>query len=144
MIIVYFSRMAGTNADISYNTAWAGIWVFAEVSFGIIVTSTLFLPKFIEAEGTKLKNLASSLWRPFTSFTSEGSFGILSQSNKHSNAAQEVPLDTVRIIGRSEGDLSFTNPEQDIERNLSCENVHNPARYPCVHSTDTPHHVQRR
>ena len=137
MIIVYFSRMTGKNADVSYNTAWAGIWVFAEVSLGITVTGTLFLPKFIEAEGTKLKGLVSSLRRPFTSFTSEGSFGILSQSNKHSNAAQEVPLDTVRIIGRSEGDLSFTNLEQDIERDLSIEDIHNPAKYPSVHSTDT-------
>ena len=144
MIIVYVTRLGGPTADVSYNTAWQGLWAFAEISFGITVTGTFLLPKFIEAEGKKIRGLFSSLTRPFTSLTSGSSFGIRLQSKKDSTAPHEVTLDTVRIIGRSESDLSFANPEQDLGRHLSYKDVHNPAKYPSVNSTDTPHHVQGR
>ena len=139
MIILYVTRLGRENADVSYSTAWQGLWAFAEISFGIIVTCTFSLPKFIEAKGTKLRGIFSSLTRPFTSLTSGGSFGILMQSKKDTTASQEVTPDTVNMIGHSESDLPFTNRDEDVERYPSYEGVRNPAKYPSVNATDTPH-----
>lgn len=141
MIIVYLVRMAGEDADISYNTAWAGMCAFAENSLGITVTGTFLLPKFIEAEGTKLRGVFNSLTRPFTSLTSGGSFGILTQSKKGTATTREVTLDTVTIMGHSESDLSSTNRDRDLDRYSSYEGDHNLASYPSVNATDTPHRL---
>ena len=66
MILFYLSRMSGSNDDVSYNSAWLGLWAFAEISVGVSVTSTFLLPKFLEAEGSKLRSV---LGRPFMSLT---------------------------------------------------------------------------
>ena len=63
---MYLLRMAGTNADATYNMAWLGLWVAAEVSLGICVISLLPLPKFIEAKG---KHWFSRFIQPFNSFS---------------------------------------------------------------------------
>ena len=139
MIIVYVTRLGGPNADVSYNTAWQGLWAFAEISLGIVVTCTFSLPKFIEAKGSKLRGIFSSLTRPFTSLTSGGSPGISMHSKKDRTASQEVALDRVNMIGHSESDLSFNNRDQDVERYPSYEGVHNPAKYPSVNAADIPH-----
>lgn len=138
MIIFYVTRLDGSNADVTYNTAWLGLWVFAEISFGITVTGTFLLPKFIEARGTKLRSFFLSLTRPLTSLTSGRSFGNLLQSKKGTTAAQEVSLDTVTIVGHSENDLEFTNPDPDMERYPSYEGAHDPTDYTGVNATDKP------
>ena len=115
-----------------------GLWVFAEISFGITVTGTFLLPKFIEAKGAKIRNVCFSLTRPLTSFTSKLSFGNLLQSRKGTEATQEVSLDTVTILGNSGNDISFTNPDQDAESHQSYKGVHDPANYTSVNTTDTP------
>lgn len=126
MIIVYVTRLGGVNADVSYNTAWQGFWAFAEISLGITVTCTFSLPKFIEARGTKLRGIFSSLTRASTSLMPGGSFRILRQSKKDTTASpEEVALDRVNIVGCSESDLSSTDGDQDIERYPSYEGVHN-------------------
>lgn len=101
MIILYVTRIGQKNADVSYNTAWEGLWALAEVSFGIIVTCTLSLPKFIEAEGTRIRGVFSSLMRPFYPLKSVGSFGSVMQS-KETADSQEATLDRVTITGHSE------------------------------------------
>ena len=126
MIILYVTRLDGTNADVSYNIAWMGLWVFAEISFGITVTGTFLLPKFIEAKGTKLHGYFLGLTR---------SFGNLLPSKKGSSAVEEVTLDTVTIMGHSEND--FTYPDRDMERYPSSEGVHEPASYTGVKAMDT-------
>lgn len=136
-MIVNLARMGGKNADVSYYTAWGGIWAFAEISFGITVTGTILLPKFIESEGTKLRGVFSSLTRPFTSLKSGGSFGILMESEKGTTAAQEVTLDTIGTIGYSESDVGSTNRGQDMERYPSNEGVHDPTKHPSVNATET-------
>lgn len=113
MIIFYVTRIGEQNADVSYNTAWEGLWAFAEISFGIIVTCTLSLPKFIEAEGKRIRGAFSSLTKPFTSLTSPGSFGNVMKS-KEKTAFEEMTLDRVTIIGHLERDLPFTNHYQGI------------------------------
>ncbi|KAL8756519.1 MAG: hypothetical protein Q9199_002883 [Rusavskia elegans] len=70
MIILYVARMGEKDADVSYNAAWMGFWVFAEISLGIIVTSTFSLPKLIEARGKTMRIALSNLARPLGSFTS--------------------------------------------------------------------------
>ena len=128
MIIVYVTRIGGQNADVSYNTAWEGLWAFAEISFGIIVTCTFTLPKFFEANGTKLRSVLSSIIRPFTSLTSGGSFG----SKKDTIASRDVELDKVNMIGQSDSELAFANRDHDVERQPSHENTHKISDHPGV------------
>ena len=123
MIIVYLDRMGGHNADVSYNTAWGGMWAFAEISLGITVTGTLLLPKFIQAEGAKLRGIFSSLTRPFTSLMSGGSLGTSMQARNSIPAAQDVTLDTINMIRRSESDIGTTSGDRDVERYPSYEGI---------------------
>lgn len=109
MIILYVTRIGQKNADVSYNTAGEGLWAFAEVSFGIIVTCTLSLPKFIEAEGTRIRGVFSSLTRPFSPLKSVGSFGSAMQINH----------------------------DPDLERYPSSETVHKPENDPNASATYT-------
>ncbi len=127
MIIIYLYRMGGPNADISYNVCWLGLWVFAEISFGITVTGTFLLPKFIEAEGARLRGAFSSLTRPLTSLTSGSSFGA---SKKDTSASQDVTLDTITMIGGSESDGASSRHEMDVERCPSYGSGEDRAKYP--------------
>ena len=138
MIIFYVTRLDRSNADVTYNIAWMGLWVYAEISFGITVTGTFLLPKFIEAKGAKLRNVYFSLTRPLTSLTSKLSFGNLLQSRKGTEVTQEVSLDTVTIIGNSENDLAFTFPDQDTESHPFYGGGHDPANCTSVNATNTP------
>ena len=126
----YVSRLGGANADVSYNTAWQGLWAFAEISFGIIVTCTLLLPKFLEAKGAKLRGAFSYLTRPFASFGSGGSFGILMRSSKDNAGSREATFDRIVMVGRAESETSSTNRDQAIETYPSYEGAHNPVEYP--------------
>ena len=116
MIIVFLTRMGGDNADVSYNTAWLGLWVFAEIGLGITAACTFLLPKFIEAEGTKLRGVFSSLTRPFSSLTRGGSSGIRTQSKSGTIASEEVTTDTIKMLRHSESDLPSTHRDHDVER----------------------------
>ena len=137
MIIFYVTRLDGPNADVTYNIAWMGLWVFAEISFGITVTGTFLLPKFIEARGAKLCSVYFSVTRPLTSLTSKLSFGNLLQSRKDTEVTQDVSLDTVAIAGNSENDPGFANPDQDMESHPSSECIFDPTKYTSVSFTDT-------
>lgn len=137
MLIIYVSRVEGENADVSYNTAWQGLSAYAEISFGIIVTCTFTLPKFIEVKGTKVRGILSSLMRPFTSLRSNGFFGNFMQSKKDSTGSQEVTLDTFNMMGHSESNLPLNNRDQDTERYPSDESADIHSKYPSFNSTDT-------
>ncbi|KAH4047460.1 hypothetical protein HBH70_147360 [Parastagonospora nodorum] len=54
-VIVFLVRINQKNADISYITAWLSLCIFAEISFGIIVTCMLSLAKLVEAKGCALR-----------------------------------------------------------------------------------------
>lgn len=138
MVILYVARIREKNTDISYNAAWMGLWALAEISFGIIVTCTFSLPKFIEAEGTRIRGVLSSLTRPFASLKSVGSF-----SKKDTAASLDMTLDRVSGSGHSESNISFAaNRDQDIERHLSEKGGHTIAKYPRVDTTDLLHGVR--
>ena len=51
--------MGEDGADVSYNAVWMGLCIFAEVSFGIIVSCRLSLPKVIESKADALINTSS-------------------------------------------------------------------------------------
>ena len=128
MAIVYLERMGGYNADISYNTLWVGVWLFAEIALGITVMGTLLLPKFIEAKSTKLRGVFSHFRQNITSLISGASFG------NGTIATREVTLDTITIIGHLESDGCSTSDDQDVERSPSHENTNITTAYP---SSDT-------
>ena len=129
MIIFYVSRLGGANADVSYNTAWQGLWLFAEISFGIIVICTLLLPKFLEAKGAKLRGIFSSLTRIFASFGSGGSFSFNMRSSKDKAGSCEATVDSVVMVGSAESETSSTDSDRDIEMYRSSEGVHDPGEY---------------
>ena len=97
MIIIYLSRMSGSNGDVSYNSAWLGLWAFAEVSVGVSVTGTFLLPKFLEAEGPRLRGV---LGRPLTSLQriSGRQWKNLAASSQGEEEEEDVVLDTVTVI----------------------------------------------
>ena len=130
MIMFYVSQLGGADADVSYNTAWQGLWAFAEITFGIIVTCTLLLPKFLEAKGARMRGILSSLQRPFTSFGSGGSFSILMRSSRDKAGSREATIDRVGMVGRAESETSSTNRGQDTETHPSYEGVCNLVEYP--------------
>lgn len=131
MVIVYVTRIWGENADISYNVAWEGLWIFAEISFGITAACTFSLPKFIEAKGADIRAVFSRITRPFSSITPRGSFGRLPMQLKRDTMnSEEVTLDTVTMVGNSESEQGSINPDFDVERDASSyESDHQTAKY---------------
>ncbi|KAF7513290.1 hypothetical protein GJ744_009711 [Endocarpon pusillum] len=91
VIIIYVLRMSGDHADVTYNTAWAGFWLLAEISLGTVVTCLLSLPKFVEAHGKLFKNTLSIFSRPLLSLTRPGSSerGSLGRSRTKNNFTSE-------------------------------------------------------
>ncbi|KAL8684505.1 MAG: hypothetical protein Q9224_006309, partial [Gallowayella concinna] len=73
LMIIYVLRMSGDNADVTYNTAWAGFWLLAEISLATVVTCLISLPKFLEVHGKWFKTTLSNLSRPLISLTRLGS-----------------------------------------------------------------------
>ena len=126
MIIVNLIRAVGEIADASYHETWMGLWVLAEVSIGVSIIGTFSLPKFVEAEGPKLRGVFSRLTRPLAS---QPRFGIPMQW-KHDAivASQELQPDDAftKIEHSSENDLvASTNDDHDVEGRPSYEDGFN-------------------
>lgn len=137
MMIFNVTSFVVNNADISYNTYSEGMWAVAEISFGIIVTCTFSLPKFIEAKGTKIRGVLSSLTRPFASLTS-----VVSFSRMDATASPDLTLDRVSGGGHSESNISFAaSRDREIERYLPEEGVQTSAKYPSFDITNSPNDV---
>ena len=70
MRIVFTVKIAPviSEADVSHNGLFIGLWTEAEVSLGFIVACALSLPKLIQAKGSKLKRAMSKASSPFSSF----------------------------------------------------------------------------
>lgn len=154
MIIVYVNRMGGPSADIAYNTAWQGLWAFAEISFGLTVTGTFLLPKFIEAKGADLRGIFSLIARPFSSSfsattltrgTSSSSLGGAGNGNSRFNnfrlhaGNNKDPGASSRGRGREGGDtldtVTMVGEGEEEESDLESAN-----RVPYVSSYGTGHH----
>ena len=125
MMLFYLFRMYNYNPDISYNSAWLGLWALAELSIGVSVTGTFFLPKFLEAEGPKLRVV---LGRAFASLTRiSGRQWKNPTASSHQEEEEAVALDIVNVIMgqdaplRSDTMISSSlfhdhREEEDVER----------------------------
>ena len=72
-MIIYVLRMTGDGADPTYNTAWAGLWLLAEISLATVVACLLSLPKFIEVHRKSLIETLTSISQPLLSLRRFGS-----------------------------------------------------------------------
>lgn len=103
-MIVYVLRMSGDHADVTYNTAWAGFWLLAEISLATVVTCLISLPKFVEVHGKLFKTTVSNLTRPFISLTRLGSSERRSSRRstiKDTTVSADLPFDG--IVDRQNG-----------------------------------------
>lgn len=106
MISIYLSRASASNADASYNSAWLVLWALAEISVGISVTGTFLLPKFLEAEGPKLRGV---LARPFMSLTRISGKQWKKRTVSSQEEEEEVVLESVTVVmGRQSSSKSDT------------------------------------
>lgn len=90
--------MSGDHADVTYNTAWAGFWLLAEISLATVVTCLLSLPKFIEVHGKTFINTFSSFSQPLVSLKKLGFSERRSPERprvKNTTAAEDTTLDGV-------------------------------------------------
>ena len=98
VMIVYVLRMNGDHADVTYNTAWAGFWLLAEISLATVVTCLISLPKFVEVHGKWFKTTFSNLSRPLISLTWLGSSNYRSSgrsTTKDTTVSADLPYDGV-------------------------------------------------
>lgn len=131
MIIYSILQVAAVNANNSYWTAWLGLWAFAEISLGLVMTGTFMLPKFFEVKGSRIRIFFSSFTRHFTSLGSGSSPGTDIRSRRTRVASQdEVGLDSMPLGKPSKSDCSLSNHTYDIERLPSHDGNHGITRYP--------------
>ena len=110
MIMINVIRSV-VNPDDSYISFWRCLWALAEVSIGVSITGTFSLPKFIEAEGPKLRGLFSRLTRPLMLGRRSG---IPLQWKGYANVASQ----------KKDSDDTFAMNEQSSERNLVASTNH--------------------
>lgn len=72
MRIVFTVKIAPviTEADVSHNALFIGLWTETECTLGYVVACALCLPKLIQAKGKKLKRAMSKASSPFASIRS--------------------------------------------------------------------------
>ena len=124
MIIVYLTREVETPDD-SYNEFWMTLWVLAEVSIGVSITGTFSLPKFIEAEGPKLRAIFSRLTRPLM-FGRRSADPVQRKEDARVAPQEREPDDTFAMYEHpSQSELvASTNHDRDVERASSHEDVY--------------------
>jgi hypothetical protein len=71
MRIVFTVKIAPviSEADVSHNGLFIGLWTEAEVSLGFIVACSLCLPKLIQVKGKRVRNALSYASSPWSSLT---------------------------------------------------------------------------
>ncbi|OAL47158.1 hypothetical protein IQ07DRAFT_634150 [Pyrenochaeta sp. DS3sAY3a] len=71
--ILFTMRIASviSEADVSHNGLFIGLWTEAEVSLGFIVACSLCLPKLIQVKGRKLRESFSWASAPFSALSSK-------------------------------------------------------------------------
>ena len=125
MIMVNLVRAVGVNPDDSYINLWMRLWVLVEVSIGVSITGTFSLPKFIEAEGPKLRGVFLRLTRPLT-FRRRSRIPAQWKKDERVTSQEGEPDDTFAMNEySSERNLvASTNQDRDVERCPSYEDVH--------------------
>ena len=126
MIMVYVLRAVGGDPDNSYHNLWKGLWVLAEVSIGVSITGTFLLPKFIEAEGPKLRSVFLRLTRPLT-FGRRSEIPVQRKEDARIASQERGPDNTFAMneYSSQKNLVASTKHDRDVERCHSYEDFHN-------------------
>ena len=119
-------RAVGGDPDDSYINLWMRLWVLAEVSIGVSITGTFSLPKFIEAEGPKLRGVFLRLTRPLT-FGRRSGIPVQWKEDARVAAQEQEPGNTFALNEHSSKShlVVSTKHDHDVERCPSYEDFHN-------------------
>ena len=83
---VYYSWKFRGSPDISYNVTGLGLWTWAEIATGLIVSCLPVLPKFFQHISPKLHRLPTFGWKSRSTFRhTPGSSGVTSTTLVSSN-----------------------------------------------------------
>ena len=109
MRIVFTVKIAPviTEADVSHNALFIGLWTEAECTLGFVVACALCLPKLIQAKGKKLKLAMSKASSPFASLRSNlsnlsrtGTFSASKAERSRSNTLNNSRNDIMNSTSR--------------------------------------------
>ncbi|KAL8744504.1 MAG: hypothetical protein Q9184_007991 [Pyrenodesmia sp. 2 TL-2023] len=106
-LIIYYSFGTSANEDVSYNAAWLCLWLFVEVTLGIIVTCTFSLPKFIETEGHVFRRAFRSITKSFRTWSVFGSSATSDSYMSDTATHDSVMLTRVAVRGKEHDEDAF-------------------------------------
>jgi hypothetical protein len=106
MRIVFTMKITSviSQADVSHNGLFIGLWTEAEVSLGFIVACSLCLPKLIKVKAEKFRSRMSQASVPWSSLTSKSRKSWLWDSSR----------DRSRITSRSSRQMKQFNDERPL------------------------------
>lgn len=133
MRIVFTTMIAPviSQADVSHNGLFIGLWTEAEVSLGFIVACSLCLPKLIQAKGKKLKRAMSKASSPFSTMRST----VRSVSRRSTFTLRSGSRKSTQATSRGSIQLNDLEPKQAAyceERELEQQ----PQPQPTKHTPD--------
>ncbi|KAH7389362.1 hypothetical protein DE146DRAFT_161061 [Phaeosphaeria sp. MPI-PUGE-AT-0046c] len=85
-----------SEADVSHNGLFIGLWTEAEVSLGFIVACALCLPKLIQAKGKRVRSAlsyASSPWSSLASRSRKSTISSRKSTQNGSRASKQVEVE---------------------------------------------------
>jgi hypothetical protein len=102
MRIVFTLKIAPvySEADVSHNGLFIGLWTEAEVSLGFVVACSLCLPKLIQVKGKKVRNAlsyASSPWPSLTSRSRKSALWISSRKSTQNDSRSSRQMQNMDV-----------------------------------------------
>ena len=97
-MIYFVHKMVEKNADISYNGFWLGLSACGEMSMGIIVTSTLTLPKFFQVHCKSFRSGISKVFDSWTSHTATNLTASQDSGKRINRLAQGQTLSEIDLM----------------------------------------------
>lgn len=85
-----------SEADVSHNGLFIGLWTEAEVSLGFIVACALCLPKLVQVKGKRFRNAlsyASSPWSSLTSRSRKSTISSRKSTQSGSRTSKQVEVE---------------------------------------------------
>lgn len=103
-----------TEADVSHNALFIGLWTEVECTLGFVVACALCLPKLIQAKGKKLKRAMSKASSPFNSIRStlsrSSTFNMSRSGGSRNNTMNQSQNDPVPGIPRKSTQQNAQKP----------------------------------
>ncbi|KAF2655020.1 hypothetical protein K491DRAFT_693317 [Lophiostoma macrostomum CBS 122681] len=120
----YYGVLAQNSGDWSYETAWDGLWAYAELSLGIIIACAITLPKLVKEKGfrfTRQFSSLSSLWKRKSS--SDSSHGRADQTSSNDgerkDSGSDADKDHAAFSNNAENVLATGDDWSETIRNLA-------------------------